>query len=102
MFKRIVADGRAVGLVLFAAVAIQGCEPAPTSERPRTGDADSNQPAANPNNEVTLTILDYAGLQQLIASKRSKVVLLDAWSTGCPPCLKSFPDLVALQRKIGP
>ena len=29
------------------------------------------------------------------------MVVLDAWSTGCPPCLKSFPDLVALQRKVG-
>ena len=67
----------------------------------RKSAAPASVSAEHPSSQVALKILDYADLQQLIASKHGKVVVLDAWSTGCPPCLKSFPDLVALQRKIG-
>ena len=49
--------------------------------------------------EPTLKILDYAGLERLIASKRGEVVVVDAWSTACPPCVRDFPKLVALDRK---
>jgi thiol-disulfide isomerase/thioredoxin len=48
---------------------------------------------------VKLQILDWEGLQELIASKRGKVVVLDCWSTSCAPCIKEFPNLVALQKK---
>lgn len=56
----------------------------------------------SPDGRVSLKILDFDGLQRLIAAKRGKVVVVDVWSTSCPPCVKSFPDLVALGRKIGP
>jgi thiol-disulfide isomerase/thioredoxin len=49
--------------------------------------------------DVQLQILDYEGIQKLIASKRGKIVVMDAWSTSCPPCIKEFPNLVALQKK---
>lgn len=49
--------------------------------------------------EVELQILDWEGLQQLIASHRGKVVVLDCWSTSCAPCIKEFPNLVALQNQ---
>jgi len=52
--------------------------------------------AADP---ISLKILDFDGLQQLLASHRGHVVVLDAWSTGCPPCVRDFPQLVALDRK---
>lgn len=29
---------------------------------------------------------------------RGKVVVLDCWSTSCPPCVKEFPGLVALAK----
>jgi hypothetical protein len=47
-----------------------------------------------------LKILDYAGLERLIASHRGQVVVMDAWSTACPPCVRDFPRLVALDRKF--
>jgi thiol-disulfide isomerase/thioredoxin len=49
--------------------------------------------------QVGLQILDWDGLQRLIDSQRGKVVVLDCWSTSCAPCIREFPDLVALQRK---
>jgi thiol-disulfide isomerase/thioredoxin len=61
--------------------------------------ADGPSPQAG---EVTLQIVDYAGLQQVVARHRGKVVVLDAWSTGCPPCVAEFPRLVALHKKHGP
>jgi thiol-disulfide isomerase/thioredoxin len=31
-----------------------------------------------------------------VEAHRGKVVVLDCWSTSCPPCVKEFPGLVAL------
>jgi thiol-disulfide isomerase/thioredoxin len=98
--KRIVANCRTLGLVLTIFVALHGCGPTPDRSHESAAPVSASDDHAS--SQISLKILDYAGLQQLIASKRGKVVVLDAWSTGCPPCLKSFPDLVALQRKIGP
>jgi thiol-disulfide isomerase/thioredoxin len=33
---------------------------------------------------------------------RGKTVLLYVWFTGCPPCMKETPELVALQRDFAP
>jgi thiol-disulfide isomerase/thioredoxin len=52
--------------------------------------------------QVELKILDLAGIEKLIASHHGKVVVMDAWSTSCPPCVKEFPNLVALASKYGP
>lgn len=51
-------------------------------------------PAAAP--AVSLALVDHAGLEAEIAKHRGKVVVLDCWSTSCPPCVKEFPRLVAL------
>jgi thiol-disulfide isomerase/thioredoxin len=51
---------------------------------------------------VTLKILDYDGLGQLIANHKGKVVVLDCWSTSCEPCIRDFHHLVELQKKHGP
>jgi thiol-disulfide isomerase/thioredoxin len=91
-----------VGLLILAVASVAGCGPAASSDRAPGSDRIGGPLADGASGNVTLKILDYAGLEQLIASKHGKVVVLDVWSTGCPPCMKSFPDLVALQRKIGP
>jgi thiol-disulfide isomerase/thioredoxin len=49
--------------------------------------------------DVTLQILDWAATQKLIAAKQGKIVVMDAWSTSCVPCIKEFPHLVALQKQ---
>jgi thiol-disulfide isomerase/thioredoxin len=48
---------------------------------------------------VSLALVDHAGLEAEIARHRGKVVVLDCWSTSCPPCVKEFPRLVALAGK---
>jgi len=37
-----------------------------------------------------------------IADQRGKVVVMDAWSTSCPPCMKEFHNLVELHEQYGP
>ena len=72
-------------------------EPAPKSAD-KAAIQDSASPPTAPG-AVQLKILDFAGLQRLIASHRGQVVVVDAWSTSCPPCVAEFPRLVALNRK---
>ncbi|MEM7479433.1 MAG: hypothetical protein AAF483_30990 [Planctomycetota bacterium] len=48
--------------------------------------------------EIDVEMVDFAGLQKIIADKRGKVVVLDVWSTSCLPCMREFPNLVALSR----
>jgi thiol-disulfide isomerase/thioredoxin len=52
--------------------------------------------------EVTLTIADYDAVMELVASHRGKVVVMDAWSTWCEPCVREFPGLVKLHQAHGP
>jgi thiol-disulfide isomerase/thioredoxin len=48
---------------------------------------------------VELRITDFRGIMDTVASHRGKIVVLDAWSTQCEPCMREFPGLVALHRK---
>jgi peroxiredoxin len=48
--------------------------------------------------ELKLATLD--GSQVDSASLRGKIVLLYVWFTGCPPCMKETPALVALEREL--
>lgn len=50
---------------------------------------------------VAVRLVDVAGLEAEIARHRGKVVVVDGWSTSCPPCVKEFPNLVALQARHG-
>jgi thiol-disulfide isomerase/thioredoxin len=51
--------------------------------------------------EVTLQFKNYDDVLKLIASKKGKLVVVDAWSTYCEPCMREFPGLVALHKKHG-
>jgi thiol-disulfide isomerase/thioredoxin len=48
---------------------------------------------------VELKITDYDGIMRQVAAHHGKVVVMDAWSTQCEPCMKEFPELVALHNK---
>ncbi len=54
------------------------------------------------NSDIELAILDYQGIMEQVASKRGKVVVMDAWSTSCPPCMKEFHNLVEIHKEYGP
>jgi thiol-disulfide isomerase/thioredoxin len=51
---------------------------------------------------VQVKILGYDEIQELIAGHKGKVVVMDCWSTSCDPCVKEFPNLVALHKQYGP
>ena len=50
---------------------------------------------------ATVRLVDLAGLEAEIASHAGKVVIVDCWSTSCPPCVKEFPHLIELQKSHG-
>ena len=52
--------------------------------------------------DVELAIVDYQGIMEHIAAHRGTVVVMDAWATSCPPCLKEFHNLVELHEQYGP
>ncbi|MEX2111694.1 MAG: TlpA disulfide reductase family protein [Pirellulales bacterium] len=94
-----------IGLLLLA-----GC-----GKSPATNDAADVRPAGeNPNGEravtsstpintdIELAIVDYQGIMELIAEKRGKVVVMDAWATSCPPCMQEFHNLVDIHKQHGP
>lgn len=50
---------------------------------------------------VRVQLVDYDGLMAEVKKHEGKVVVLDCWSTSCPPCVKEFPGLVALADRYG-
>lgn len=51
--------------------------------------------------KVAVKIVDWDETQKLVAAQKGKIVVLDAWSTSCQPCMKEFPNLVKLHQKYG-
>jgi len=95
---------RALGLL--SVLILVGCG-TPTSSQ-NVADADQ-KPAAeadvadSPSDSgIELAIVDYQGVMEHVAENRGKVVVMDAWSTSCPPCLKEFHNLVELHNTYGP
>ncbi|MCE9631127.1 MAG: TlpA family protein disulfide reductase [Planctomycetia bacterium] len=52
-------------------------------------------------NSVRVELVDHDSLMAAVAARTGKVVVLDCWSTSCPPCVKEFPRLVALAAAHG-
>jgi thiol-disulfide isomerase/thioredoxin len=98
---------------LFASVAFAGClifciscqtgcgekQPPDSETAMPNPNTIATKPTAENADTVHLKILDYAGLQRLIASHRGDVVVMDAWSTACPPCVHDFPRFVKLSKR---
>jgi thiol-disulfide isomerase/thioredoxin len=49
--------------------------------------------------KVTIRIASWEETLKLVEGHEGKVVVLDAWSTSCQPCMKEFPNLVNLHKK---
>jgi thiol-disulfide isomerase/thioredoxin len=89
------------------AAAAPSVDPTPAGDKAASDPTASAQPAqiGDPvamSDDVRLSIVDYDGILQLIARQRGKVVVMDAWSTSCPPCMKEFHNLVELHKRYGP
>lgn len=50
--------------------------------------------------EVTLQILEWDEIGNLVRGHVGKVVVMDLWATYCPPCVAEFPHLVQLHREF--
>ena len=46
------------------------------------------------------TLKDLQGNKQSLSSYRGKVVLLNFWSTTCPPCVGELPSLIAIHNQL--
>lgn len=64
-----------------------------------SGDSDGTTGDDSQKVEITAEIASWEETQKYIAKQKGKVVVLDAWSTSCLPCIKELPNLVALQKK---
>ena len=51
--------------------------------------------------DFTFNTLDTKGGRIRKEDFSGKVVLVDIWATWCPPCRKSIPDMVQLQKRYG-
>jgi thiol-disulfide isomerase/thioredoxin len=49
--------------------------------------------------KITVEVVSYARLTDMVKGLRGKVVLVDLWGEFCLPCKKEFPRFVALHRK---
>jgi peroxiredoxin len=49
---------------------------------------------------VKVETIDAAGVTKLRANTSNKLRLINVWATWCGPCVKEFPDLVAISRQF--
>ena len=92
------------GIVFVVAGCGQQAEPDPSQDATATT-SESNLTAPEPSVEqaesVEITIATFDELQaSIVESKGKVVVVVDYWSTSCPPCLTEFPGLVAIHNEL--
>ena len=85
---------RSVTELATLALILAGCG----TQRP---DGGGGPAAAGKPAPVEVRLVDHAGLMQEVERHRGRVVVLDCWSTSCPPCVKEFPGLVRLALAHG-
>jgi len=80
-------------LPIVAAMLLAGCSPQPNPAVPALPISENDDVT-----EVTVRVMDLQGVRMLIESYRGKVVVVDYWSTDCPPCIRELPGLVELSK----
>ena len=75
----------------------------PASETPPSQSNSTVPPSEIPQETtepvVHLKIQDWDTTYAMRSKHSGKVVIMDLWSTSCPPCMKEFPNLVQLHRQ---
>lgn len=86
-------------LMLFVgAISIAGCGWSYDKSADHAPQTVVQQPVNVP---VSVAVVDHSEIVKRIESHRGQVVVLDCWSTSCPPCIKEFPGLVDLKKDYG-
>ena len=75
----------------------QGCSTKWASKQEEVAEADEQWQAA----PVPLETIDAAGVAALARNDTKKLRLINVWATWCVPCVKEFPGLVSLSRRLG-
>lgn len=71
--------------------------PGPQTEPPLTASTEAKSSAEV--GDITVSAADRAGLNEVLAKHKGKIVLVDYWATWCAPCRKKFPHTVALAKE---
>ena len=85
-------------MLFVGAISITGCGWYCDPQSDHVPQVTVQQPVANP---VSVAVADHSEIVKRIESHRGQVVVLDCWSTSCPPCIKEFPGLVDLKKDYG-
>ena len=75
----------------------QGCSTKWASKMEEVTQADEQWKSA----PVPLETIDAAGVAALARNDTQKLRLINVWATWCLPCVKEFPGLVSLSRRLG-
>lgn len=75
----------------------QGCSTKWASKKEEVAQADEQWKGA----PVPLETIDAAGVAALARNDSLNLRLINVWATWCVPCVKEFPGLVSLSRRLG-
>lgn len=95
-------------LLVGCCLSLVGCAPeqaSPSRGSKSGGSEASTQAAPKPisssakeSAEVDLKVVTYDELVAAVKAQKGKVVVIDAWATFCPPCMREFPNLVQMHK----
>jgi thiol-disulfide isomerase/thioredoxin len=97
MMKHLFRAAVVIGLCVPVMSALQSI----TADDKGAGDQKSAAKEGAGKPKVSIEIVDWDQTQRLVAAHKGTIVVLDAWSTSCQPCMKEFPNLVKLHQKYG-
>ena len=75
----------------------QGCSTKWADKKGEVAQADEQWKGA----PAPLETIDAAGVAALARNSTQKLRLINVWATWCVPCVKEFPSLVSLSRRLG-
>lgn len=75
----------------------QGCSTKWASTKEEVAQADEQWKGA----PVPLETIDASEVAALVRNNTKKLRLINVWATWCVPCVKEFPGLVSLSRRLG-